>query len=446
MQTNEIEVINSDNDIDAKYKFLERQISDLQNQFRIVDKYEYGKLVNYSQNHQEPYHGWFKYKEGYAADLVKNILTYFEYKKGDRVLDPFCGSGTTLLESKILGLSSAGFDVNPVSAFIAESKLCNYSKDDLLKIKKIIENFHIDNGYDKDNIPKLSILDKIFKEQQLKDILSLREFIQKYKGENIYFILKVAYLSIIESVSNMKKDGNGIKYLKNPNPEDVTNAFIYKVKAIVNDIENNINTIDINQNHCVINDSFLNVLKYDKFEKNSFNHIIFSPPYANCFDYCAVYKMELWMGDFVEDYKDFKVLRKKAIRSHVNGSVDPNIVNEHPMINWISDELKKFDLWDKKIPTMLKGYFDDMAEVLKLCYQLLDEEGNCAIVVANSSYKGFVVPTDLILAEIASQIGFEVREIQVCRPLRTSSQQANMSDELKQYLRESNIILKKKEN
>ena len=204
--------------------------------------------------------------------------------------------------------------------------------------------------------------------------------------------------------------------------------------------------MDINQSHCVINDSFLNVLKYDKFENNSFNHIIFSPPYANCFDYCAVYKMELWMGDFVEDYKDFKVLRKKAIRSHVNGSVDPNIVNEHPMINWISDELKKFDLWDKKIPTMLKGYFDDMAEVLKLCYQLLDKEGNCAIVVANSSYKGFVVPTDLILAEIASQIGFEVREIQICRPLRTSSQQANMSDELKQYLRESNIILKKKEN
>ena len=77
MQTNDVEIINSNNDIDSKYKFLEMQISELQKKFEIIYMYEYGKLVNYSQNHQEPYHRWFKYKEGYAADLVKNILNNF---------------------------------------------------------------------------------------------------------------------------------------------------------------------------------------------------------------------------------------------------------------------------------------------------------------------------------------------------------------------------------
>lgn len=238
-------------------------------------------------------------------------------------------------------------------------------------------------------------------------------------------------------------DGNGIKYLKNPKPLDVRSAFIEKITSIIEDIDkyrHSFKQVDFCE---VINDTFMNAFNYGALREGTFNHIVFSPPYANCFDYCAVYKMELWLGGFINDYPDFKNLRKRAIRSHVNGSVDPNLKNQYFIIDWISAQLKEFDLWDKKIPKMIQGYFDDMTEVLKICYKLLKDKGNCAIVVANSSYKEFIVPTDLFLADIATEIGFTVKEINICRPLRTSSQQMNMPDDLKKYLRESIIILEK---
>lgn len=426
-----------------KYSFLSQYISILQSKYIMNDKGQYKNLVNYSQNYNEPYHNWFKYKEGYAAELVKSLLEEFNYNEGDIVLDPFCGSGTTLLEGKLLGLSSVGFDVNPVSAFIAKSKLCEYTEDDIEKIKAIIDNFKIDQSTITQLVPKLSILDKIFMPNQLNDILCLKGFIETHENGNIFYILKTAYLSIIESVSNMKKDGNGIKYLKNPKPLDVKSAFIEKVTSIINDIEENRHSFKQVNFSEVINDTFLNAFNYKIMKEGTFDHIVFSPPYANCFDYCAVYKMELWLGGFINDYPDFKNLRRKAIRSHVNGSVNPNLKNQYVIIDWISEQLKEFDLWDKKIPKMIQGYFDDMTEVLKICYRLLKDKGNCATVVANSSYKEFVVPTDLFLADIAAEIGFTVKEINVCRPLRTSSQQMNMPDDMKNYLRESIIILEK---
>ena len=91
---------------------------------------------------------------------------------------------------------------------------------------------------------------------------------------------------------------------------------------------------------------------------------------------------------------------------------------------------------------MLRGYFDDMTEVLKRLYELLEKNNFCNIIVANSSYKGIIVPTDLLLADIAKSQGFRVKEIVVARQMNTSSQQIN---ELRtsNLRRESIIILQK---
>lgn len=420
------------------YEYLYQYIKNVENKYEVRENLEYGKLVNYSQNEELEYHNWFKYKEGYSAKLVKLLLDEFEYCEGDRILDPFCGSGTTLLVAKNLGLDTVGFDVNPVAAFIAEAKTRNYSINDLNECRMAIESLDINNIEAKADKPKLSIIDKVFDKKQLEDLLKLKEFINKYKEKNIYYLLKVSFLAILELVSNTKKDGNGIKYIKVKRDLDVVQVYLAKLKDILNQVQNNIRTNTFESN--VINDTFLNCNSY---EINSFRHIIFSPPYANCFDYSAVYKLELWMGDYVLDYKDFKNLRSKAIRSHVNGSLDSNISNDLEIVNWISEKLSNYKLWDKKIPLMLKGYFDDMYKVIQACYDKQEVGGKCAIIVANSCYKGYLVPTDLLLSKIGEKIGYKVQYIEVCRYLKTSSQQQNIHEGLKRYLRESLIVFEK---
>lgn len=429
-----------------KYKYLETEILKLEKKYILNKKNEFSSLVNFSQNETEDFHNWFFYKEGYSAILVEKILERFEAQKDDVVLDPFCGSGTTLLVAKSKSLYSYGFDINPIATFISQAKLKNYDELDIKKIELIIKTFKLENEEKTDAMPKLSILDKIFSPKNLFDILKLKGFVERHKDDKIFWLLNTAFLGSIEEASNMKKDGNGIKYQKNKKIGNVQQIYLKNLKRILDSLRNNNKIISSIYTSNVFHDSFLNCFNYPQIEEESIDHVIFSPPYANCFDYCAVYKMELWMGGFVKDYIDFKKLRNMAIRSHVNGSLNPKLDFQYDIINWISEQVNKFKLWDNKIPHMIKAYFDDMTKVLLTIYRLLKYNSKCAIVIGNSSYKGFLIPTDLVLSIIAENIGFKVEEINIARSLRTSSQQMNKHEYLKKYLRESIIILNKKGN
>lgn len=71
--------------------------------------------------------------------------------------------------------------------------------------------------------------------------------------------------------------------------------------------------------------------------------------------------------------------------------------------------------------------------------------GHCAIVVSNSAYAGVIVPTDVLLARIAENLGFKIIEIKVERLIITSSQQYKKTEHIKKYLRESIVKLQKPE-
>lgn len=421
------------------YSYLLQKIHSLESDYFVTWCPENSNLVNYSQNDNIPVHNWFKYKEAFSAELVKKLLQEFDVKENDRVLDPFSGSGTTLLVARKMGCSALGYDVNPVSVYIARTKNLKFVTSDLVSAERLLAEANYDSiAVENTDAPKLDIINKIFNKEQLSKVLKIRKYIDQIPESNAKEILRLAFISIIEPASNMKKDGNGIKYRKNYVPDDALKLFEDKVRQMIEDIRE-AGIIDIDKDCRVYEHSFIQ----GEEQEEKVKAIIFSPPYANCFDYCAVYKMELWVGGFIADYSDFKKLRKQAIRSNVNSSVSSTVEYEYDLINWIAEKLENIKLWDNKIPKMLKGYFDDMSKAIRKCYLMLKNGGKCAIVVANSCYKGFVVPTDLLLAECARAEGFRVDEIRVSRYLRTSSQQMIMDDELKKYLRESIIILSK---
>jgi hypothetical protein len=102
-----------------------------------------------------------------------------------------------------------------------------------------------------------------------------------------------------------------------------------------------------------------------------------------------------------------------------------------------------YNVWNKNIPDMLRGYFDDMQNMLERLFAVSKKGVVCSIVVANSGYKGIIVPTDLLLAEIGERIGFKVEKIILARSIRASSQQMQELKSRSNLMRESIIILKK---
>ena len=88
-----------------------RIIDELQSKFKVTDGSAFTELVNFKNNKKIPKHNWYEYKQGYAEDLVKQIIESEQPNKKHFILDPFCGVGTSNLVAQSLGYKSIGFDI-----------------------------------------------------------------------------------------------------------------------------------------------------------------------------------------------------------------------------------------------------------------------------------------------------------------------------------------------
>jgi len=89
-------------------------------------KTEYTKLVAMNQkasDNQYLTHWYYPYKGKYHPRLVRSIFNIINVKYGQKVLDPFLGSGTTALESYLFGLDFIGFDISPVCVLVGKVKV-----------------------------------------------------------------------------------------------------------------------------------------------------------------------------------------------------------------------------------------------------------------------------------------------------------------------------------
>ena len=398
---------------------------------------KYKRLVNFDTNQNYPRHSWFDIKEGYSTDLVKNVLLDLNIKREDGyIMDPFSGSGTSVLASSILGYQSIGIEVNPFLYFLSKIKCINYSN----KFNLLLNNFKkLDiKKQTLSEVPKLSISKKLFK-NQLNEILRIKNWIKQIKDKNCKELFFCAYLCSLDKASFAKKDGNGLKYPKNKVPLKFKDVFVNNLEKFIEDTKK----VRIDKKPVIFQGNNLQILNQRSFEKKYRNKIslcVFSPPYANCFDYTEVYKTELWFGDFVKEYKDLRNLRNKTLSSHLNKTfADVKILKE--IIPYI-DKIKVKKLWSKKIINMLINYFYEMDILLSKLNTLIRKNGKCVIVVGNSSYGNVAIPTDEILKNLGRKNGFKNNYIIQARKLGTSSQQYKKIDN-SNMLRESLVVLSK---
>lgn len=203
------------------------------------------------------------------------------------------------------------------------------------------------------SLPKLSIANKVFDSNIQNYFMAIKVVVDRYSGsENVKNLLLLGWLSSLETISQYRKAGNGLKK-KALSKNTVNNKFL--VTEIINgnyeNIYNDIVGKNLKINAEIINDSSLQMSSY--IEKESLSGVIFSPPYANSFDYTEIYKLELWFGSFVKEYFDLKKLREISLRSHLNGlssKTDLSQLNLRtiPELDILIDNLKTRELWDKK--------------------------------------------------------------------------------------------------
>lgn len=420
---------------------ISQVLSGLASKFPVVEDPDLKPLVNFSQNRRLPIHSWFDYKQGYSPELITRLADEAGLKKDEWVVDPFNGVGTTLIALNSLGINGVGFDVNPVANLAARVKCRTYTKSEIRILEEWISttNFSTLPPAPK---PNYKSLPRIFSNDQLNQLLRIKAAIDLLAQTKLREFFLLVYVSIIEPVSNRVKDGNGIKISKTKKPiQDVYATFREQAESMVADLKGRkVEHYEMR----VIEDSLIKSDSWVDENTGKFKAAIFSPPYANCFDYLEVYKMEMWMGGFVTEYSDFAQYRNASVRSHVNSSFSKDLRRKFESVEVIAKTLEATELWNRNIPDMVRGYFDDMHELMVRLHRVLEKSGSVFIVVANSSYRGVIVPTDLLLAESATSIGFEVSAIRKARQIRGSSQHMAQKHANSDLMRESVIILTKK--
>lgn len=427
---------------------LNRHFEKLEKQVDVKLKNEYASLVNFSRRHFHPIHRWFYYHEAFSPELIEKVIENYCGPKNGSVIDPFNGGGTTTLVSALNGLDSIGLEVNPFSYFLSTVKCQQYSPKDVVSIRKGIDQLKpISKKKKKYDVPALSIIDRLFDAPVLKELLSFKAEIYAIENKKVRDFLMLGWLCILERVSNYRKGGNGLK--KRPRSASEKNAreqLFVQLDLMLADVE------------CLIGQKtykhfikpelkYLNCVNNFPQLEQKFDLAVFSPPYLNCFDYFEVYKIELWMGDFVNSYDQLRQLRRNTLRSHLNATFESELSGENNFIKIIEpifSYLKGQKLWDKKIPSMVWFYFEDMFRVLKNLSTILKPNGVCVIVIGNSAYANAVIPVDVLLATLSMEAGFECEAIDVARRNETSSQQHKNLGSSSKYLRESLVILRRK--
>ena len=85
------------------------------------------RLRSFFQNNQfktgYATHGLFPYRGKFHPQMIKGLINVMGLKPGDTVLDPMMGSGTVLIEAKLMGIKSIGVDASPFCRFMTQAKL-----------------------------------------------------------------------------------------------------------------------------------------------------------------------------------------------------------------------------------------------------------------------------------------------------------------------------------
>jgi len=345
--------------------------------FVIEERYDLSNLVTFIPNKRIPMHNWFYFKEGFSRDFVLLMLDWFKIKRKDLIIDPFCGSGTTLLTSKEAGVNAIGVDASPLAVFVTQAKTMDY---DLDKIRDSSREL-FSKKFEKYEIRELSPLTKrAFSRYALEDILFFKKEIRSIEDPKIKNFFTLALMNSANKVTCAYKDGSVIKIREKPSIP-LKKVFKRIVKRMIHDLKK------ANYRGSNISVYLGDARKMDFLPEDYFDAVITSPPYLNKIEYTKVYSIEYEL--FFEDIKF------DGLRSYIG--LNP----KH-----IKDLFPELDL-----PDAAKAYLQDMNDSLKEIYRVMKEKAKFAMVVAEGAFPDTIVPVDSLMTNLAGRIGFKVEKI-----------------------------------
>jgi SAM-dependent methyltransferase len=413
-------------------------------------------------------HDWYRFVLSFPPHLVRAYLDRFKITARQRVLDPFCGTGTTLVECKKLGIASVGVERNPMAHFASQTKLdWSVDPDGLLTHAQKVADSAIAR-LRAEGIAEEAAL-PLFAQNGAKSTASLRTL----PSEALAILLKdsisplplhkvLVLFQVLADHGHREFSGAERLALARVIVNDASNlhfgpevgvgppradaAVITPWLRTVRIIADDLRQLGERASTPAMVDLTDARDLAEVLDPSSIDAVITSPPYPNEKDYTRTTRLESVILGFIHNKAELRGLKQELVRSNTRSvyivDMDDQAVAHHPEIQRIADEIEqrrielgKTSGFERMYPRVTKLYFGGMARHLASLRTILRPGARLAYVVGDqASYLRVMIRTGEILADLARGLGYEVESIDLFRTrLATATRQA---------LREEVVILR----
>jgi len=350
-------------------------------------------------------HCYHNYPAMMIPQIAERILV--KYGEGSKLLfDPYCGTGTSLVEANLKGINAIGTDLNPLARLIAKTKTAKINLQVLDLYLKDFNDYIFSLMFNFSNkvsivIPQIKNIDFWFDKTVQEKLAIIKTFIDKIEDENVRNFFKVAFSETVRESSFTRNSEFKLfrmtaEQMRKFNP-DVFGLMQSKLarnyKGLKTFLEQKQNTATSQ----VYDFNTVNEVKH--IENESIDIVLTSPPYGDSHTTVA--------------YGQFSRLANEWLGVENANQIDNNLMGGKRQkeicifdSKALNDSLEKIALKDEKRAMEVSSFYYDYQKSIENVAKTIKKGGYACYVVGNRKVKGEVLPTDEITKDFFENQGF----------------------------------------
>lgn len=321
-------------------------------------------------------HKFHPYSAKYIPQIPRYLISSLS-KNRDTVLDPFLGSGTTLIEANALGRNSVGVDINPLACMISKAKTTPLTKSEVSLVECTLIGItkkarHLDGRkwreYIESNVDCRVF--SWFQDNILEELVLVKSEVDRIRNPAAKNFMLVAMSSILRRVSKAESGFGNLMISKNPPyKKDAARLFTNSVRSMIRGIEE-YRSMHTKSRIDVINEDSRNL---GFIPESSMDLICTHPPYMAAVPYAEYQKLSLWWLGMS------------------NGDLDRVLIGGR-----------------RRRPDIGEVFEKDMDAVIGHMYRVLKPRHYCVIVIGNPMQHKKLWRLDTMLANLGKSHGLDL--------------------------------------
>ena len=347
-------------------------------------------------------HGYHRYPAKFIPQVARRLIETYSEPNG-MVLDPFCGCGTTLVESVVAGRYSCGTDINPIAIMISKAKVQHLDPVDLeLAFNQIQSDampLHVTASVAP---PENERIVYWFKEEQIKDLSRLLNAIQNLSDADVRLFFLCGFSNILKNCSIWNQKSN--KPTRDPNKKipDVMRTFRRQIRMMM---KGNAAFRHLMDGRTCPATAECRDSRWLPLEDESVDLVVTSPPYVTSYEYGDLHQLSMLWLEGLTDLKGFGGKFIGSTRQKPDGAQ----VLTHSSI--ASDIGAKLQERNGRTAASVMRYFQSMYEIWLELKRVLRKGKRVCIVIGNTSLKGTEIRNAEVFVEQLQGLDFELIDV-----------------------------------